>query len=100
MKLQYDQTVDAAYVDVLELTPPGEVALTERLDQDRNVDYDAAYRIIGYEFLNVLRYGVRLDDLDHREELTRLFAEAGFHERDWGAPLSALRPVHRKQPTG
>ena len=96
MKLEYDAQVDAAYVYVSGPIPPGGVDAHERLDQDRMVDYDAEDRIIGYEFLNVRRYGVRLDDLEHREELGRLFREAGFNERDWGAPLSALRVKYRR----
>lgn len=88
MKLTYDQTVDAAYVTVGRDARDGSVDYTERLDQDRNVDYDAQDRIIGYEFLNVRRFGVRLDDLPHREALVRLFDEAGFAERDWGATIA------------
>ena len=91
MKLEYDPQVDAAYVEVVGLIGPGDTDYTERLDQDRNVDYDADERILGYEFLNVRRYGVRLDDLEHRDGLARLFRDAGFAERDWGAPLSSLR---------
>jgi hypothetical protein len=30
---------------------------------------------------------MRLDDLEHREELAALFREAGFEERDWGHPI-------------
>jgi len=96
MKLEYDAQVDAAYVYVLGPIPPGGVDAHERLDQDRMVDYDAEDRIIGYEFLNVRRFGVRLDDLEHRDELARLFREAGFNERDWGAPLSDLRVKYRR----
>ena len=100
MILQYDQQVDAAYVELGEPTTPGGVDATERLDQDRNVDYDAADRIIGYEFLNVRRYGVKLDDLEHRDELRALFQEAGFAERDWSAPLSAMRRIGGRRKTG
>lgn len=87
MKLKYDPQVDAAAVEVRGPIPPGGVDATDRLDADRLVHYDADDEIIEYEFLNVRRYGVRLDDLEHREELTRLFAEAGFAERDWGHPI-------------
>jgi len=96
MNIRYDPQVDAAYVEVHGPIPPGGVDDTELLDQDRMVDYDADDRIVGYEFLNVRRYGVRLDDLEHREPLGRLFSEAGFTERDWGAPLSALRSVYKR----
>ncbi len=100
MKLKYDAQVDAAYVEVRGPIPPGGVDAADRLDQDRIVDYDSEDRVVGYEFLNVRRYGVRLDDLEHRDELARLFQEAGFKERDWGAPLSALRVVKRRHAAG
>jgi uncharacterized protein YuzE len=87
MKLTYDQQVDAAYVEVHGPIPDGGVDRTERLDADRNIDYDADDRIIGYELLNVRRCGVRLDDLEHREELATLFRDAGFQERDWSDPI-------------
>lgn len=92
MNLTYDERVDAAYVYAAGAIPLGGVDATEELDQDRNVDYDIDDRIIGYEFLNVRRDGVRLDDLEHRDELRRLFCEAGFAERDWGSPRPAARP--------
>ncbi|MDQ3811133.1 MAG: hypothetical protein M3336_12670, partial [Chloroflexota bacterium] len=57
---------------------PGGVDYTEELDQDRNVKFDSADRIVRYEFLNVRRSGVRVNDLPHREELARLFGTAGF----------------------
>src|SRR5215204_3081677 len=86
MKLTYDEQVDAAYVEVAGPIPPGGVDYTEELDQDRNIDRNADDAVLGYEFLNVRRHGVRLDDLEHREELARLFRDAGFQERDWSAP--------------
>lgn len=95
MKLTYDQHADAAYVDVRGPIPDGGVRETERLDADRNVDYDAEDRIVGYEFLNVRRFGVRLDDLEHRAELAELFRDAGFQERDWSHPIPT-RVVHRR----
>ncbi len=96
MKLEYDAQVDAAYVEVRGPIPPGGVDYTDSLDADRNVDYDTEDRIIGYEFLNVRRYGVRLDDLEHREELARLFREAGFQERNWSTPADSGRVVKRR----
>jgi uncharacterized protein YuzE len=88
MKLTYDQEVDAVYVEVRGPILDGGIDGTERLDADRNIDYDADDTIIGYEFLNVRRFGVRLDDLEHRDELSVLFKEAGFQERDWSSPIS------------
>jgi len=91
MKMRYDAAVDAAFVEVHGPIPPGGTDANARLDQDRSVKYDADDRIIGYEFLNVRRHGVRLDDLEHRDELRVLFREAGFSERDWGAPIPTRR---------
>ena len=88
MKLTCDEHVDAAYVEVAGPIQPGGVDYTEELDQDRNVDRNANDVILGYEFLNARRYGVRLDDLDHRDELAQVFRDAGFNVRDW----SAARP--------
>ena len=76
------------------------MAFTEELDQDRNVRYDADDRVIEYEFLNVCRYGVKLDDLEHRDELRALFREAGFAERDWGTPVGAGRRIGGKRAAG
>ena len=70
------------------------------LDADRLVHYDADDEIVEYEFLNAKRYGVRLDDLEHREELARLFAEAGFVERDWGHPIPTRVIRRRDRATG
>ncbi len=84
MRLEYDEQVDAAFVDLDGPIEPGAIDATERLDEDRFVKYDAGDRIIRYELLNVRRFGVRLADLEHRDELARLFGEAGFRERDGG----------------
>ena len=86
MKLTYDEHVDAAYVYVAGPIAPGGVDYTEELDQDRNVDRDANDVILGYEFLNARRHGVRLDDLEHRAELAQIFRDAGFKERNWSTP--------------
>ncbi len=58
--------------------------------------YDADDKVIQYEFLNVKRYGVRLDDLEHREELAVLFRDAGFNERDWSTPWGSGRVTRRR----
>jgi hypothetical protein len=95
MKLIYDPRVDAASVEVRGPVGPDDVEHLEMLDQDRNVRYGVDDQVVEYEFLNVRRYGVRLDDLEHREELARLFGEAGFAERDWSAPRPQPRPRKR-----
>jgi uncharacterized protein YuzE len=96
MKLDYDPQSDAAFVYVDGPIPPGGVGFTEPLDQDRLLRYDEDGQIIAYEFLSVRRLGVRLDDLEHREELTRLFREAGVEERDWSTPRGTPRVVKRR----
>jgi uncharacterized protein YuzE len=96
MKLRYDAQVDAASVEVRGPISPGSVDATEPLDEDRLVHYDSNDEIIEYEFLNVKRYGVRLDDLEHREELAALFREAGFQERDWSTPWGSGWVIRRR----
>ena len=100
MSLTYDPEVGSAYVYVQGPIPAGGVKRPEHLDADRNIDYDADDRIIGYDFLNVRRYGVRLDDLEHREELAALFREAGFQERDWSHPISTKVVRRRDRAAG
>jgi uncharacterized protein YuzE len=100
MKLRYDPSVDAASVYVREPLRPGDIDATEPLDEDRIVDYDAADKVLAYEFLNVRRYGVRLDDLEHRDELRRLFQDAGFRERDWSTPWGSGRIMKRRETAG
>lgn len=89
MKLYYDPRADAASVEVDESSDSSEIAFIDELDQDRNVRCDADGHAVEYEFLNVRRWGVRLDDLEHRDELARLFRDAGFSERTWGSPRPA-----------
>ena len=100
MELEYDPKADAASVLVRGPIPPGGRDALDRLDADRLVHYDADDEIIEYEFLNVRRYGVRLDDLEHREELATLFREAGFAERDWGHPIPTKVRRRRDRATG
>ncbi len=96
MILKYYERSDIAFVEVAGPILAGGVDFTEELDRDRNVKYDAEDRIVAYEFLNVRRFGVRLDDLEHRDELARLFGEAGFSERDWGTARASAAERDRK----
>lgn len=99
MELRYDPKADAASVLVRGPIEPGGNHHKDRLDADRFIRYsDSDDAIIQYEFLNVRRYGVRLDDLDHREELATLFRTAGFRERDWGHPVPT-RVIRRRRDT-
>jgi hypothetical protein len=68
---------------------------SECLDTDWIVRYGADGHALMYSFLNVRRFGVRLDDLEHRAELAALFKEAGFQKRDWSHPISN-RVIHRR----
>jgi uncharacterized protein YuzE len=80
MKLRFDPEADAAYVYVAGPIADGGVDRTEDVSRggqyERGIDYDAAGRILGYEFLNVSR-GVDLAGLPHREQLAELFARMG-----------------------
>ncbi len=96
-RVEYDEVADAASVEVDGPTPPGRIDGTERLDRDRLIKFDAEDRILVYEFHHVRRLGVKLDDLEHRDELRALFREAGVAERDWGTPLDAGRRRIAKQ---
>ena len=98
MEMRYDERADAAAVDLHGRIAPGSVDFTDELDQDRNVLYDANDRVLGYRFLNVRRYGVKLDDLEHRDALRALFLEAEFVERDWGTPPEAGRRLDAPPP--
>jgi len=89
MELKYDERADAASVFTGGPIVPGGNHHKEQIDDDRLIRFDDDDgSILQYEFLNVRRYGVRLDDLEHREELAGLFREAGFQERDWSHPIS------------
>lgn len=97
MELRYDPQVDAASVLVGGPIVPGGDHHKEQIDADRYVRHsDIDNSILEYEFLNVRRFGVRLDDLEHREELAALFREAGFRERDWSHPIPT-KVTHRRR---
>ena len=99
MELRYDPKADAASVLVSGPIEPGGEHHKDRLDEDRFIRYrDSDNEIMQYEFLNVKRYGVRLDDLEHREKLAVVFRQAGFHERDWGHPIPT-KVIRRRRDT-
>ena len=101
MDLKYDPTVDAASVVVRGPIEPGGDHHKERLDLDRFIRYrDSDEAVIEYEFLNVKRFGVRLDDLPDRDELARLFKDAGFSERDWSHPIPTPTVRRRERAVG
>ena len=90
MKLKYYEQSDSAIVLTAGEIGPDDTADVRELDTDRIVRYAADGRAIEYQFFNVRRHGVRLDDLesvDDRAGLSQLFREAGFQERTWGTPI-------------
>ncbi len=101
MELKYDARADAASVLLRGPIEPGGRHHKDRLDADRFIRYgDGDGAVLEYEFLNVRRYGVRLDDLGHRDELARLFSAAGFSERDWGHAVPTRVIRRRASATG
>jgi hypothetical protein len=95
IELDYDAKVDVARVWMREPINPEDIEDSEQLDADRFVRYDAERHALTYEFINARRFGVRLDDLEHRVELATLFRDAGFQERDWSHPIST-NVIHRR----
>jgi hypothetical protein len=96
MRLKYDESGDAAAVLTNGEIGPDDTADVRELDADRIVRYDAEGNVIEYQFFNVKRHGVRLDDLEYRAELARVFAEAGIAERTWGRPIRVTAIRHRR----
>lgn len=96
MELRYDQRADAAAVLTNGEIGPEDTADVEELDADRIVRFDAHGQVIEYQFFNVRRYGVRVNDLPHREALETLFQRAGIAERDWSEPVVVVS-VKRRQ---
>ena len=101
MKLTYYERGDSASVLTGGEIGPGDTWDVRELDTDRIVRLDAAGRVIEYQFFNVRRHGVRLDDLESHEDrasLQTLFREAGIAERGWSMPMEYV-VVRRKRTT-
>ena len=98
MKLIYDPKGDSVAVLVQGEIGPDDTADVRQLDVDRIVRYDEQDHPIEYQFFNARRLGVRLNDLMHRAELTNLFRDAGFPERDWSEPIRIVA-VRRRRDT-
>ena len=72
--LEYDESVDAAY-----LTASDEPwARQERLDDSRGINYAADGSVIGIELLSPRRKGVRLDGLPYPDDVERVVRSVGF----------------------
>ncbi|MGE3272784.1 MAG: hypothetical protein AB7P40_28865, partial [Chloroflexota bacterium] len=62
----------------------------------RVVRFDGCGRAIEYQFFNVRRLGVRLDDLDDRDALQHLFRRHKIPERDWSEPI-VVKTIRRRR---
>jgi uncharacterized protein YuzE len=72
--LEYDESVDAAYLTVSD-EPWGR---QERLDDARGVNYAADGSVIGIELLSPRRKGVILDGLPYPADVARVVRSVGF----------------------
>jgi uncharacterized protein YuzE len=72
--LEYDESVDAAYITVSEARWDHQV----RLDDSRGIDYAANGSVIGIEILSPRRKGVDLEGLPFRDEIARLMQSVSF----------------------
>src|SRR6187551_3375219 len=96
MVMRYDQQGDAAAVLVNGEIGPNDTVDVRQLDSDRIARYDAAGQVIEYQFFTVRRHGVRLEDLEHREQLAVLFHEVSIPERDRSTPVKVVRVDRRR----
>src|SRR5690242_6389975 len=96
MRLILDEQGDSAAVLTGSEIGPDDTAEVRELDADRVARYDAAGNVIEYQFFNVKRHGVRLDDLEHRAALARLFADTGIAERTWSQSIRVTAVRRRR----
>lgn len=74
MILEYDESVDAAYLRISD----GEWHHQERLDDSRGVNYAADGSVLGIELLSPRRKGVRLEGLPLAADVERVMRSVGF----------------------
>ena len=72
--LEYDESVDAAYLQVSDLPWDRQ----ERLDDARGVNYAADGSVVGIELLSPARRGVNLDGLPFANDVERVMRARGF----------------------
>lgn len=72
--LEYDESVDAAYLTVSDAPWDHQV----RLDDARAVNYAADGSVIGIEILSPRRMGVLLDGLPFRRDVARVMQSVSF----------------------
>lgn len=74
MLLEYDESVDAAYLQVVD----GSWHHQKRLDDARGVNYASDGSVIGIEILSPRRKGVVLDGLPFQSDVERVMRSVGF----------------------
>ena len=74
MLLEYDESVDAAYLTMSDAPWDHQV----RLDDARGINYAADGAVIGIEILSPRRNGVLLEGLPFPEDVTRVMRSVGF----------------------
>jgi uncharacterized protein YuzE len=52
MKITYDASANAAYIYLVDDIRPGGVAVTKPIDENINLDFNAAGQLVGIEVLN------------------------------------------------
>ena len=72
--LEYDESVDAAYLQVSDAAIHRHV----QLDDARGVDYAADGTVVGIELISPRRKGVRLEGLPFPHDLARVLQSCGF----------------------
>jgi uncharacterized protein YuzE len=72
--LEYDESVDAAYLQMSEASVERHV----QLDDARGVDYAADGSLVGIEILSPRRNGVLLDGLPYPADVARVVRSCGF----------------------
>ncbi len=72
--LEYDESVDAAYLTVSDDDWHHQV----RLDDARGINYAADGSVIGVEILSPRRKGVNLDGLPFRDDIARVLQAVSF----------------------
>ena len=72
--LEYDEAVDAAYLQVSEVPWHHQ----RRLDDSRGINYAADGSVIGIELLSPSRNGVNLEGLPYAADVKRVMRSRGF----------------------
>jgi uncharacterized protein YuzE len=72
--LEYDESVDAAYLTASEAPWHHQV----RLDDARGINYAADGSVVGIELLSPRRKGVHLDGLPFADDIERVVRSVGF----------------------